>query len=370
MSATHPAPKGPWTHRFLVHLFTVVLTVLIYWLLGFIVDDIGTWPGPDYADIEARLLDQSLVTRSGELQKEIADIQHKVQGQQARQKILADSTASSQTTMKQLLDIHRLALQKDETPTPEERKALADSEQMFLSNQKQYQVLNDEIAKLDSRRQDRDEQLRETERALDQEREPVGREYERLMQRHNLKMAALKLATLAPLLVVAVILFIRKRGSLYAPLIYAFGIALLVKVALVMHEYFPSRYFKYVLILACLAVVVRALVYLLKMIAFPKRDWLLKQYREAYEAFLCPICEYPIRRGPLKYMFWNRRSIRKVRVPPVPQAEEEEPYTCPMCGNQLFEKCPACQAIRHSLLPACEKCGAEKPSAVAPAGHV
>src|SRR5947209_6165691 len=137
MSATHPAPKGPWTHRFLVHLFTVVLTVLIYWLLGFIVDDIGTWPGPEYSAVEQRMLDQ--------------------------------------------------------------------------------------------------------------QREPVQRDYETLMQRHNLKMAALKLATLAPLLVVAVVLFIRRRGTLYAPLIYAFGIALLVKVALVMHEYFPSRYFKYVL---------------------------------------------------------------------------------------------------------------------------
>src|SRR5206468_11254740 len=98
---------------------------------------------------------------------------------------------------------------------------------------------------------------------------------------------------------------------IYAPLIYALSIALMLKVALVMHEYFPSRYFKYVLILVCLAVVLRVLVYLLRMIAFPKRDWLLKQYREAYEAFLCPICEYPIRRGPLKYLFWNRRSIRK-----------------------------------------------------------
>jgi predicted RNA-binding Zn-ribbon protein involved in translation (DUF1610 family) len=122
------------------------------------------------------------------------------------------------------------------------------------------------------------------------------------------------------------------------------------------------------LILACLAVVLRVLVYLLKMIAFPKRDWLLKQYREAYEAFLCPICDFPIRRGPLKYMFWSRRSIRKVRIPPLPQAEAEEPYTCPMCGYALFEKCPTCQAIRHSLLPACEKCGAEKSPAVVRSG--
>jgi predicted RNA-binding Zn-ribbon protein involved in translation (DUF1610 family) len=93
------------------------------------------------------------------------------------------------------------------------------------------------------------------------------------------------------------------------------------------------------------------------MIAFPKKDWLLKQYREAYEAFFCPICDYPIRRGPLKYMFWSRRSIRKLQVPPVSPNGTEEPYTCPMCATKLFEECPSCHAIRHSLLPACEKCG-------------
>jgi hypothetical protein len=173
-------------------------------------------------------------------------------------------------------------------------------------------------------------------------------------------MACFKLAALAPLLVVAAWLFLKKRGGLYAPLIYAFGIALMAKVALVMHEYFPTVYFKYILILACIAVVVRLLVYLLKMIAFPKRDWLLKQYREAYETFFCPICDYPIRRGPLKYMVWNRRSIRKLRIPATTQAGPDESYVCPMCTTKLFEECPACHAIRHSLLPACDKCGAEK----------
>jgi predicted RNA-binding Zn-ribbon protein involved in translation (DUF1610 family) len=96
------------------------------------------------------------------------------------------------------------------------------------------------------------------------------------------------------------------------------------------------------------------------MIAFPKRDWLLKQYREAYESFLCPICAYPIRRGPLKYMAWTRRSIRKVslRASAADTGDDAGPYTCPMCATGLFEKCASCSAIRHSLLPACDQCGA------------
>lgn len=361
MSFAQPTPKGPWMHRFLVHLFTVVLTVLVYWLLGFVVDDIGNSPGPQYSASEQRLLDQSLLARSRDLKTRIADINRQVRDQRARQVILADSTASSQKTMNQLLEIQKLALQKGVTPDPEEVKSLAESQQLFLSNQKQYQVLNDEIAKLNGQSLDLEAEDHDLDRTLDAKREPIRREWEALLRAHDLKMAVLKLAALAPLLVVAAWLFIKKRGGLYAPLIYACGIALMAKVALVMHEYFPSVYFKYVLILACIAVVVRLLVYLLKMIAFPKRDWLLKQYREAYERFFCPICDYPIRRGPLKYRFWNRRSIRRLAIPSTTPAEADEPYTCPMCTTKLFEECPACHAIRHSLLPACEKCGAEKP---------
>lgn len=348
-------------HRFLVHLFTVVLTVLVYWLLGFIVDDIGTAPGPQYSEVEAKLLDQTLVNTSRDLQGKIGDINRQIRDQKGRQEILADSTANSQKTMNQLLEIQKLALQKDITPGPDELKSLENSKQLFLDNQKQYQLLNEEITRLNNQLQDLEEERRAVERQLDEGREPVRRKWESEVRAHDLKMAVLKLAALAPLMLVAAWLFLKKRAGLYAPLVYAFGIALLVKVAEVMHEYFPTRYFKYVLILACLAAVVRILVYLLKMIAFPKKDWLLKQYREAYEAFFCPICDYPIRRGPLKYMFWSRRSIRKMHIPPVANNEADEPYTCPMCATKLFEECPSCHAVRHSLLPACEKCGAEKP---------
>ncbi len=265
-----------------------------------------------------------------------------------------------------MLEIQKLALQKSVTPTPEELKALADSEELFLSNQKQYQILNEDIARLNVESQDLDDEQRGIERTLDESRDPVQREFGTLERRHELKVAAVKLGALTPLLAIAFVLFVKKRGTLYAPLIYAFGIALLAKVILVMHEYFPERYFKYVLILACLVVIVRILVYLLKMIAYPKREWLLKQYREAYEAFLCPVCDYPIRRGPLKYLVWSRRSIRKLHVPLV-SPETEESYTCPMCGTALYEECSVCHAIRHSLLPACENCGAEKAPSATPA---
>jgi hypothetical protein len=360
MSEFQPARKGPWLHRFLVHLFTVILAVLVYWLLGFVVDDIGSWPGPQYTEVEQRLLPTPLVEQSQQLTDQIGDVEQQMRDQRARQEILAVSTASSQKTMNQLLEMQKLALQNKLQPSSEESKALAESEELFLANQKQNQSLNDDLTRLNGQLQTLQQQRRELDKTLQFEHANVSHEFDRLLQHHQLKMAGIKLAALTPLLIVGLFLFQKQRTSLYAPLIYAFGIALLLKVSLVVHEYFPSRYFKYILIAICLAIVVRILVYLLKMIAFPKRDWLLKQYREAYEAFFCPICEYPIRRGPMKYLFWSRRSIRKLLIPAGSPTTPEEPYTCPMCGTRLFEECTDCHTIRHSLLPACQKCGAEK----------
>lgn len=125
-----------------------------------------------------------------------------------------------------------------------------------------------------------------------------------------------------------------------------------------LHTYFPSRYLKYFLVAGLLVAVVRILVYFIRAVAFPKAQWLTRQYRDAYERFLCPVCEYPIRTGPRKYLFWTRRTINKQVVPGEP--ENEKPYVCPACGTVLFEVCSSCGSIRHALLPHCQHCSAGK----------
>jgi hypothetical protein len=118
---------------------------------------------------------------------------------------------------------------------------------------------------------------------------------------------------------------------------------------------------QYILIAIAIALVVQVLLYLLRMVVSPKKEFLLKQFREAYERFVCPVCEYPIRRGPLRYAFWTKRTIRKLILPePSGHATNDDPYTCPACGVMLYEKCPVCGGVRHSLLAYCEKCGASK----------
>ena len=358
--------QGPWTHRWLVRLFTLLLGVLIYWLLGFVVDDIGSLPGPDFSLLEQQQLDASLAETSKELATQIEETQRQIQDQQARQSTLRDSTDNSQRTMNQLLDFQRLNLQHGATLSDEERQALAESQRLFLQNQQQYQQLNQQIVTLNEDLRGLQEQQRSNQTQLDQARQPIQQQYYELLEEHNLKVAGYKLAFLLPLLLIGVVLYLKYRSGTYGMLIYAFGAAVLIKVGFVMHEYFPARYVKYVLILATLAVALRILIYLLHMVAHPKSDWLNKQYREAYEAFLCPICAHPIRRGPLKYMAWTRRSIRHLAVPAGTADMVDEPYTCPACATPLYVTCQACKKIRPALLPACENCG-QVTDVVAPA---
>jgi hypothetical protein len=356
-----PPTKGPWTHRLLIWFFSALSGVLVYWLLGFVVRDIGTLPGPNYQALERQLLDPSLLQRAADLRQEIEETNRAIQDQKQRQAVLRDSADNSGRTMTQLLELQRLNLQKNVTPSELEQRSLAESQQLFLANQRQYQHANEQVATLSEQLRGREAEQREVSARVEVSRGPVQAEYQTRYTRHQLRIAALKLAVLLPVLLLAVYLFVRHRAGLYGVAIYALGIATLLKVVLVMHEHFPRRYFKYVLIVAALALVARILFYLLRTVAQPSREWLLKQYREAYERFLCPACSFPIRRGPLRNLFWTRRSIRKLRLPLDAASAPDEPYTCPVCGTRLFEECPACHGIRHSLLPACSRCGAERP---------
>jgi hypothetical protein len=343
-----------------VLFFTILSGILVFWLLGFIVDDIGQFKGPQLADVEARVLDQALVRQADEIGREIAAASTRIENQKARQALLRDSTTSSQQTMNQLLDMQKQNIQNNIKPSVEEQNVLAQSQALFIANQSQYQALNEEIVKLTEDQRGLEERRRVVEEELEEQREKAVREFEALDRRHRLRVAAVQLLLLLPLLLAAVYAVLKWRKTIYASLIYAFGVAILVKVILVIHENFPTRYFKYVLLLFSLGVVIRIVVYLIRAAASPKIESLLKQYREAYERFLCPICEYPIRRGPLRYRFWNRRTIRKLVASDHFPQTPEEPYTCPSCGSGLFEPCSSCQGIRHSLLRFCEHCGEEK----------
>lgn len=352
--------RGPWIHRAAIRFFTVVLAVLVYWLLGFVVRDIGTMPGPDWATIERSYLDPGQVARQVALEREIGDIQRGLDRLREKQGILRAGTEGLRGTMNQLLDLQRLSLEKGVDVSAEEQETFRSSLQAFLTNQEEFQELNREIAEQAETQSELREELRAVQEALEAQRFTARQAFQDLQRRHNLKVAAIKLAVLIPLLLAAGILLVKLRGRMHFPMVLAFGAAVLAKVLLVMHEHFPARVFRYLLIGAALVVVIRILMHFIRTLAFPKRDWLVKQYREAYERFLCPVCEYPIRRGPMKYLYWNRRSVKKLKLPAGSGSESEEgAYVCPSCNTRLFEACADCGKTRHSLLPYCEHCGAE-----------
>jgi len=351
-------PKGPWFQRFLINFFTVALAVLFFWVLGFLMEDIESISGPLYKDIEAQFVDQVLVEQSKKLAGEIANADRAIAAKREEMRIVSDSSSNLQGTINQLIELQKLTIQKS-LSLPEGHSAnLSESLAGFLESQKRYQAHSAELSRLSERKRALESERMKIEKTIEEQRIPARKEFERLAEKHDLRLASFQLAILLPLLAAGGYLVVKKRGSVYFPLFLAFGGATLVKAALVIHRYFPSRYFKYVVVLGLLAAVIRILVGIIRIVAFPKARWLTKQYREAYERFLCPVCEYPIRTGPRKYMFWTRRTVNK--VPLSSEAGEEKPYTCPSCGTPLFEKCESCGGLRHSLLPFCLHCGAEK----------
>ena len=351
--------KGTWIHRFAIRLFTLVLTLLIFWVLGFFVDDIRSIRGPDYEVIEAKHVDRALVAKRIALDQQISELTREIENQTEKQRVVGDSSRNLQQTINQLLELQKIGLQKSIAFSDSEQANFTVSLKLFLDNQTKYQGLSQTVSDTLERKQGLVREKELTEQEIERQRQPARVEFNTLSQNHRLKLAFLQLAILLPILIAAAAFVVKKRASIYFPLFLAFGAATLIKVALVVHEYFPSRYFKYILIGGLLLVVVRLLVYFIRTIAFPKPQWLVKQYREAYERFLCPVCEYPIRIGPRRFLFWTRRTVNKMVVP-TGGGEQEESYTCPACGNRLFEECPACHKIRHCMLPHCSHCGAEK----------
>jgi predicted RNA-binding Zn-ribbon protein involved in translation (DUF1610 family) len=352
--------KGPWRHRVLVGVFTVLFSLLIFWLLDFAVGDIGNIPGPRREDIENKFLSQDLIKQRELIDKQVGDLDREISAQKERQSLLRDSTTRYEATLTQLLSLQRSNAQKGVSTGPGQQQALAQSVSLFLSNQQKDQALSEDILRLTEQERQLDERKRELEDKLAPQRKSANEEIDRLQRHHNRKLAGFKLLLLIPLLVIAVFVIAKRRTGIYGPLVYGAGIAILAQTSLVIHECFPTRYFKYVLLSAAILAVGYTLVWLLRMMRTPKPSLLLKQYRDAYEAFFCPVCDYPIRRGPRRFLFWTRRTVGKIVFPAERQAADEGAYSCPACGSRLFEQCTKCGGTRHSLLLYCENCGAEK----------
>lgn len=355
--------RGSLTLRLMVFGFSGVVGVLTFWLLGYILRDVGRIQGPDYQKMLQAELPPELFAEQQELAQTFADLQQQLQATQERRRLVGQSIGDSQQTINQLLELKRSA-EENQTPLDEtQQQALTDSLQLFLANQNQTQQLNRELAALNDQQDAVELRQRDNQEAIEAASEPVRDKYQRRHELHQWRLAAAKLGLLIPLLLLCGWLFLRYGAGTYGMLIHALGIAVALRCILVMHEHFPAVHFRYILILLSLAIATAVLVRLLRLWAQPSPQWLLRQYREAYAAFFCPICDFPIQRGPLKYASWTRRSLKKNSLKGVVLgvAPVDEPYTCPCCETPLFAACEQCGNVRHTLLPACERCGAHRP---------
>ncbi|MFC1738096.1 hypothetical protein ACFL1G_03490 [Planctomycetota bacterium] len=351
--------KGTWGQRILIFVLSIVFGVSFFWLLGFITSDIGELPGPHFNEIEAEYINAGLFERQKSLKANLDGIEQNIINQSQRRNILKDSTDNLQNTINQLLSIQKLNLEYNRPFSEESQKTLSESQSLFLENQRQYQILNKTIAELTSEKQDIERELSLVSDQIEQQREPAREEYTRLRNRHRLKIATLKLVVLVPVFLLCAWFFIKKRTGLYGAIVYAAFIASLVKMAQVVHQYFPKEYFKYIALFVIIGIVLKILIYVLKSIIAPKKSRLIKQYQQQYDKNLCPVCGKPILIGPLRYASVNRRKPL-VLLEQGAKKPERRPYSCPSCGTRLYEKCDKCNEIRHSLLPFCEHCGNEK----------
>jgi hypothetical protein len=279
-----------------------------------------------------------------------------IANEQETQQLLSRSTASSQATLGQLIELHRAAVERGADIKPDEQAAFAESEALFLKNQRQYQEANDEIARLTARRQGLEKESADVARQIDKASAPARRVYEQQWLRHHYRQAAYKLGFLLPVLLVTALLVMRMGASVYRPIVFPLLPAALLLTGMVMHEHFPSRLFKYVAIVAGIAVVIILLYRLIRLAVAPRGDWLVSRYREAYQRGQCPVCALPMadvaRRGGITV-----GADGSLRLTPS-DAGPAEPYSCAACGTRLFEICPQCQHVRHALLPYCTACGA------------
>lgn len=343
--------KGSWGVRFFIFLLGIVLGVLFFWLLSFVEGDIGQMKGPDRNEIRVRVVDAAIDAQRNALNKEIETLTRQIQMQREQQAILSDSTGALQNTLTQL--------QKNPKLTEKSEQILQDSMAAFLKNQEKFQQYNQQIAELTDRQREKEDVLAEVSETLKSFEKKVDEEYWMLYKKHQFKVAAMKLSFLVPVLAVASFFFMKYRTAAYWPLVWAVFLAAFLKVVWVVHEYFPTQYFKYIALVGVIAVVLWILIYLIKMIIAPKKELLIKQYQELYDKCRCPVCSKPIRIGPLRFIGGMKKKST-VQVGAGLETTQPQAYTCPSCGTGLYNKCEKCGGIRHSLLPYCEHCGAEK----------
>ena len=107
-------PKGPWLNRVFIGMLTFCFGLLTFIFEGFVLRDIETIRQPDWETYRSQRSDQSLSelqVRSSELGRQLADLDRQIKRQEAEQRV--DGSRNLQETMRQLVELQRLSIQKE-----------------------------------------------------------------------------------------------------------------------------------------------------------------------------------------------------------------------------------------------------------------
>jgi hypothetical protein len=193
MQAIETEPRGTWWQRLLIAIFSLALTLLFFWALGFILQDIGRLPGPDWNRLSGDRLDPVMAATTARLGEEQAAIKRQIENEERRRQVLRDSTATSQKTLGQLLELQRMSLEQQTSLPEEQQQALAESQRVFLANQQRDQDLTESISDHQERQAAIAEELRQHLEHVNVVQTPVREEYQRLQTSHRLRLAAIKI---------------------------------------------------------------------------------------------------------------------------------------------------------------------------------
>ncbi|NLB64967.1 MAG: hypothetical protein GX803_00645 [Lentisphaerae bacterium] len=351
--------RGTFWMRGALLLLAVVFGWLVYSSIGFGLDDLAAFQRPNWADFADGGKLEELRAQAERLEEQLRELNNQLSLLEQQRKFIRDATGSLQVTVDNLF---KLRDRDQQLLQPEQFAGVLGTLDKILEIQQKFEATAEEYLAVTREKHKTEGELARIKKLIEKEEKKLRVEFAALVRKLQIRNAIFRLSLLLPLVLLVTMAWIRWRGSMYRMILASAAVALYVKTARVVHEYFPTRHFKYVVTAVALLLTAWAFAWLMRRLVKPKLDLLLKQYRQAYERFLCPVCEYPIRRGPRKYLYWTRRTVHKVALAARGEGagDEQQPYVCPVCTTMLYETCEKCGNLRHSLLPACRVCGAEK----------
>jgi predicted RNA-binding Zn-ribbon protein involved in translation (DUF1610 family) len=323
----------PRSIRWTVRLLSIVILFLFGGLLTFVLDDIDDIRGPLRQNFESQQVEAGLVDHIQELQQKTKGMKLAVGRQEEIQENLRSSMAVAQETMEQMTGLHRLSLERDLAPSEEQVRALSEAQTRFIKAQENFEAANQSIADLNTQLHTTESKLAAAKVKFSLQQRPGRRAWEDAWNQHTFMVAIYKLSFIIPVFLFAAWVVGKKRKSTYRSIHIALLVAAFWHLGTVMHEHFPSDFFKYIAIAAGILIVLFFLMRMLQNMNAPQPDALLRRRREAYCKHLCAECGYPF------------------------PADHSTAHHCPSCGTGLFEACHGCGQSRHSLLPHCEHCG-------------